>query len=269
MRKSPMATMVFALLFVAVFGVPAWASDADYQVGAGDVLKVSIYDHSDMTTVARVDSNGNILVPLAGSIHVGGMTTTMASSEIAQKLDGDYIVNPQVSVFVEEFRSKKVVIIGAVVRPGLYELSGPTTLLELISKAGGLASGAGRTATIRRPATASGGPESTLTLNLDDLIDSKQSTPDIAIYDGDMVTVAKAGVVYVTGQVNRPASYALEPGTTVIKAIIMAGGFTQLASQGKVRIIRKVDGKEQILEKVSMHEVLQPEDVMVVPESFF
>jgi polysaccharide export outer membrane protein len=261
--------MILAMMFVAVFNLPVCASDTDYQVGSGDVLKVSIYDHTDMTTVARVDSDGNILIPLAGSIHVGGMTTAQASREIADKLDGDYIVNPQVSIFVEEFRSKKVVIIGAVVRPGLYELSGPTTLLELISKAGGLSNGAGQIATIRRPATESGGPEKTLTLNLDELIDSKQTTPDVEIYDGDTVTVAKAGVVYVTGQVNRPSSYSLEPGTNVIKAIIMAGGFTQLASQGKVRIIRKIDGKEQVLEKVSMHEVLFPEDVIVVPESFF
>jgi polysaccharide export outer membrane protein len=76
-------------------------------------------------------------------------------------------------------------------------------------------------------------------------------------------------VIYVTGQVNRPSAYSFEPGTTVIKAITMAGGFTQLASQKKVKIIRKVNGQEQVLERVPLHEVLQPDDVMVVPESFF
>ena len=117
--------------------------------------------------------------------------------------------------------------------------------------------------------SSSGKSEESITVNLGDLVNMGQATVDVPLYDGDTVTIGKAGVVYVTGQVNRPSAYNIEPGTTVIKAITMAGGFTQLASQGKVKIIRKIDGQERVLEKVSLHEVLQPEDVMVVPESFF
>jgi protein involved in polysaccharide export with SLBB domain len=101
--------------------------------------------------------------------------------------------------------------------------------------------------------------------HLTQLYSTKLKSPEITVF---VVSLTKP-VIYVTGQVERPDAYNLESGTTVIKAIAMAGGFTEIASQSKVKIIRKVDGKEQVLEKVSLQEKLMPEDVMVVPESFF
>lgn len=101
--------------------------------------------------------------------------------------------------------------------------------------------------------------------HLTELFSTKLKSPEITVI---VVSLTKP-LFYVTGQVERPDAYNLEAGTTVIKAIAMAGGFTEIASQNKVKIIRKVDGKEQVLEKVSLHEKLMPEDVMVVPESFF
>ena len=180
-RHHPIVTIVF-LLFLPIWSAAAGSAESDYQIGPGDVLKVSIYDHPDLMTVARVDNEGCILLPLAGRVVVGGQTTANASQAIASKLGTDYIVNPQVSIFVQEFRSR---------------------------------------------------------------------------------------VVYVTGQVNRPSSFTIEPDTTVIQAITMAGGFTPLAAQKKVKIIRKVNGLETVFKKVSLHEKLMPGDVMVVPESFF
>ena len=101
--------------------------------------------------------------------------------------------------------------------------------------------------------------------HLTQLYSTKLKSPDITVF---VVSQTKQKI-YVTGQVNRPAAYDLESGTTVIKAIAMAGGFTEIASPNKVKIIRKVDGKEQVFEKVSFQEKLMPEDVMIVPESFF
>ncbi len=92
---------------------------------------------------------------------------------------------------------------------------------------------------------------------------------DVEIRDGDSILVNQAGVFYVTGQVNKPNSYKLESDTTVITAITKAGGFTDLASKGKVRIIRKVNGAEQVLKNVPMHQEVKANDVIVVPESFF
>jgi len=132
-----------------------------------------------------------------------------------------------------------------------------------------LSRGAGQSATIRRASREGQNTEKEITVSVQDLLESGLETADVPLADGDTVNIPKAGVVYVTGQVNRPSAYPLESGTTVIKAITMAGGFSPLAAQGKVKIIRKVDGREQTLEKVSLHELLYAEDVMVVPESFF
>jgi polysaccharide export outer membrane protein len=269
MNRQCFIVFLVAGLFLSGWATLALGAESDYQIGPGDVVKITVYDHPDLSTVARVDNEGSILFPLAGRIRIGGLTTAGASQAIAAKLGTGYIVNPQASVFVEEFRSKKIFINGEVARPGLYEMSGPTTLLELVSKAGGLTRGAGRNATIRRSVANGRVGEKNIEVNIADLLQSGPEAVDIPLLDGDSVTIAKAAVIYVTGQVNRPSAFTIEPDTTVIKAVTMAGGFTALAAQGKIRIIRKINGVEQVLEKVPLHEKLLPEDVMVIPESFF
>lgn len=258
-----------ALLLLMLLGTLAMAADDGYQIGTGDVVKITVYGHPDLTTVARVDDYGSISFPLLGEIVIGGQTAAVAAQTITSSLNGDYIVSPQVTVFIEEFRSKKVVISGEVVRPGLYELTGPTTIMELISKAGGLTKGAGRAATVHRSQQTANGQAATFTVNLGELLEAGRSAGDLQLMDGDSVTVAKAGVVYVTGQVNRPAAYNIEPDMTVIKAVTLAGGFTPLASQRRIKIIRKIAGNEQVIERVSLHERIAADDVMVIPESFF
>jgi polysaccharide export outer membrane protein len=182
MNRHRFIVIIVSVLLLTLWAAIAVGATSDYQIGPGDVLKITIYDHPDLTTVARVDNEGYILLPLAENVRVGGLTTTSASQTIAAKLGAGFIVNPQVSVFVQEFRSR---------------------------------------------------------------------------------------VVYVTGQVNRPSAFTVEPDTTVIKAITMAGGFTPLASQGRIKIIRKTNGVEKVLKKVPLNEKLMPGDVMVIPESFF
>lgn len=269
MKKIGEVAVMASLVFLMLWAVPSMAANADYQIGPGDVIKIDVYDHPDLATIARVGNDGSINFPLAGKLVIGGLSTSKAAEVIVKKLEGDFIVNPQVSVFVEQFKSKKIVIIGEINRPGRYELSGPTTLLELVSQAGGATRQAGQSATIHRVAGQEGGQDKIITVNFSDLINSGHAAVDVPLMDGDTVTIDKAGVVYVTGQVNRPDAYAMEPNTTVIKAITMAGGFTELAAQGKVKIIRKVNGVEQTLERVSLQEPLVANDVMVVPESFF
>lgn len=258
--KSSLTTTLIVLLASLLTSAAA----LEYQIGAGDVVRINVYDHPDLATTVRVDNEGSVLFPLAGKTIIGGLSTSQASDVIAKKLDGVYIVNPQVAVFVEEFKSKKVVVLGEVIRPGLYELTGETQVLELISQAGGLSKNAGQTATLRRAEDSGQAQESSI--NIKELLENGS---DLQLMDGDTLTVEKAGVVYVTGEVRRPAAYALDSDTTVIKAITMAGGFTELAAQSKVKIIRKRNGQEHVLEKVSLHEKLISNDVMVVPESFF
>ncbi len=256
-------------MFLLVHGVPSSADDSNYQVGAGDVLRVNVYDNPDLSTTVRVSSDGKIQFPLIGEVFIGKMNVSQVADTLAKKLANGYIINPQVSVFIEEFRSKRVVIIGPVATPGLYELSGPTTLLELISKAGGLTEAAGDTLTIKRKATSGKQKENLISVNLKELLERGDASMDIPVLDGDTVHVSKAGLVYVTGQVKRPNAYLVGSNGTVLKAITMAGGFTTIAAESKIKIIRKEDGVEKVLKRVPLDTRVQYDDVIVVPESFF
>jgi len=265
------STALVIILMMIVSGPPAVqaAEPADYRVGEGDVLRVLVYDNPDLETTTRVSGKGTILFPLVGEVEINGLTTSEVARKIADKLSNGYILNPQVSVFVETFGSQKASIMGQVNMPGLYEMSGAITLMELISKAGGLTEDAGDVVTIKRRVQKGSDQEEVITISLKNLMDRNYSGPEAAIVGGDSVFVSKAGQFYVTGQVNKPSAYKYEPGTSVIKAITMAGGFTELASQRRTQIIRQVDGKESVLQKVPLHTLVKPNDVIVVPESFF
>lgn len=241
----------------------------DYIVGEGDVLKITVYDHDDLTTVARVSGDGYITFPLIGHVKVSGMTLPLISQKIASLLADGYIINPQVNIFIQEFRSKKAFIMGEVNKPGLYVLPGQTSFLSLISEAGGLTKDAGDKAMIKRNSNTKDKNEDIITIDLKRLIKEGDTSLDVPIMDGDSVYIEKAGVFYVTGEVKKPDAYKYEKGTTVIKAITMGGGFTDKASKSRVKIIRKINGEEKVLEKVNMDEPVLPDDVIVVPESFF
>ncbi len=259
-----MRFMVVTAFLCCFFNCPACAED--YIIGPGDVLRVTVYDNNDLETVTRVSDTGAIILPLLGSVNVNGLSISDASSKIAALYSDGYIVNPQVNIFVQEFRSKKVIVLGQVNIPGLIELSGPTTFLELLSKAGGLASDYGETATIKR--TVDGKPES-IHINLKALTQGGDMSQNISIHEGDTIYIVKGGMCYVTGQVNQPDAYRCDGDATVLKLITLAGGFNGKASRSSVRIIRIVNGKKTVFEDVAMETPLQAEDVIVVPESFF
>jgi polysaccharide export outer membrane protein len=264
-----MKKYLFVLLAVVFFCRAGMLFAQDYLVGEEDILKVTVYDHPDLTAVVRISGEGIIKLPLIGDVKVAGLSVSQISEKISRLLADGYIVDPHVSVFVEEFRSKKTIIMGQVNKPGIYALSGSTTFLELLSKAGGLTKDAGDRAIIKRRAASPGSAEKVITIDLRKLLEEGDTSSDLPLMDNDNIYIAKAGVFYITGEIKKPDAYKHEEGTTVIKAVTMAGGFTDKASSGKVKIIRKVDGKEKIIEKAEMDEPVLPGDIIVVPESFF
>ena len=251
------------VLIAVLFACSAWA--ADYIISHNDVLDITVYDHPEMTATVRVDGQGNVVLPLLNQVKVKGLSISQASSTIAGKLADGYIVNPQVNVFVKNFMNQKASILGQVAKPGVYDLSARTTLLELISQAGGLTPEAGDRAIVKRE----GSSHEEITVQLRKLVDKGDATQNVAIMDGDKVFIDKAGLFYVTGQVKRPDSYKYQDKITVMKAITMAGGFTDTASKGSIDVVRKVNGKEKVISDVELDYIIQPEDVVVVPESFF
>jgi polysaccharide export outer membrane protein len=264
-----MRKYLLSLLVVVFFWNDGILFAEDYRVGEEDVLKITVYDHPDLTTIARVSGDGLITLPLIGAVKVSGLSTTQISQRLTDLFADGYIVDPHVSVFVEEFKSRKTTIMGQVSKPGVYALSGNTTFLELLSKAGGLTKEAGDKAIIKRKILSPVKQETIITLDLKKLLEEGDTSSDVLLIDSDNVYVAKAGVFYITGEVKKPDAYKCEEGTTVIKAATMAGGFTDKASHGRIKIIRKVEGKEKIIERAEMDEPVMPDDIIVVPESFF
>ncbi|WP_417910069.1 SLBB domain-containing protein [Candidatus Electronema sp. PJ] len=265
--------MAAAFLLLALLRLlPAWADDA-YQIGAGDVLSITVYGHDDLKTKVRVSENGGIEFPLIGSVQVGGLKPAEAAKKIEHLLADGYIVKPQAQLYVEEFKSRKVVVLGQVKHPGLVELSGPATLLEVISKAGGLEKDAGAMVSVTRTVD---GKQQTVSIDIKKLLEQgdTENKNNMQLLGGETVAVAAAKeedapVAYVTGEVNRPGMYPCAANATVLKMVSLAGGFTNIASQSRVKINRSANGKKQVLKSVDLDTPVRPDDVIEVPESFF
>lgn len=263
-RPCSVPILIFWLFFLLAHAVDS--SGADYILGPGDVIRVTVYDNEDLKTEARISDEGFVIMPLLGQVKLAGMTVAQASDHIITLLADGYIINPQVNIFIQEFRSKKAIILGRINKPGLIEMSGPITLLELISQAGGLADDFGEKVTIKR---VENGKDHVIQVDLKSLIEGGDLKQNIDIRDGDTIYVGKAGMCYVTGEVQTPNAYKCGDNMTVLKLITLAGGFTGKASKSKVRIVRIVNGAETVLANVALDMLVLPDDVIVVPESFF
>lgn len=254
-------------LFLLIFW-PMSGFAQEYIIGEGDVLNINVYENEDLSTTVRVSADSTIRVPLLGEITIKDLTVSQVSAKIENLLLDGYLVNPQVDVFISEHRSKKAIILGQIRNPGQYELRGKITFLEFISKAGGLTVDAGSTAIIKRGGKP-GKNRDQIVLDLEKLIKKGDASLNIAIQDNDSIYISKARTYYVSGEVNKPDSYKFEADISIIKAITMAGGFSKIAAKGKVQIIRVIDGQKQVFKNVKMDEPVLPNDVIVVPESFF
>ena len=252
MKLQAAALLLCAVLFL--LGLPVLA-DEPYQIGSGDVLTITVYGHDDLKTKARVSESGQIEFPLIGAVQVGGLKPSAAAKKVEALLADGYLVKPQVQIYVEEFKSLKVIVLGPVKNPGLVELSGPATLLEVISKAGGLLKDVGTSATVTR--TGAGGRQEILNVDIKKLIENGGGADNLRLLGGETVSVAAAKaedapVAYVTGEVNRPGMYPCTHGATVLKMVSLAGGFTGIAAKSRVRINRSADGKKQVLKGVDL-----------------
>jgi len=239
-----------------------------------------VWDHDDLTRDVTVSQEGEFSYPLIGKVHAAGLTVFQLEKEIRDKLDGRYIIDPQISITVKEYKSKRVFVLGEVSQkgekgPGAYPLQGKTTLLEVLSQAGGPTKDAGSEVVVIRPKNSKGNPKSLeeatedeiIKINLRKLLDG-DSRQNIYLRPNDTIFVPEAEYFFVFGQVERPGRYILEPGTTVLKAITTAGGVTEIAAINKTKIVReRGSGKSEI--PVSMTDPVEAEDIIMVPESFF
>jgi polysaccharide export outer membrane protein len=271
-RARQLNTFFAAAVIVMLFcHFPLSATAQEYIIGEGDLLKITVYDNPDLTTEARVSGDGRITFPLIGDVEVNGLTTAEAQKRIAKMLQNGFIKKPQVSVFITEYKSKKVTALGEFTKPGLVELRGNASLMEVISNAGGVTANAGDVLVIQRKVLKPGNDlkeDVTLTVDLTRLLEGGNVASNLTVVDGDSIYVPRAAFVYVTGEVKAPGAYKITKGLTVLRSITLAGGFTQKAWKGKTKIIRKTDKGETTI-SVKMDDFVMPDDVILVPETFF
>ena len=256
------------------------AAEADYQVGANDILKVTVYGHDDLTQTVVVQADGRFVFPLIGHVQAAGWTPKDLAGKIAVLLAQGFVRNPQVTVVVQEFRSKSVFVVGEVARPGIYPLSGAMTVMEMLSRAGPTA-GAGTEVVIVRPnrpvdrpvlpadvASVGGAPlAEVIRVNLRE-IQMGHLDRNVVLRPSDTVFVTQAARIYVTGEVRNAGAFAYSPGLTVRQAISVAGGLTPDGSSGRLRVIREVDGRSKEM-KARLDDPVLPGDTIIVKAKLF
>ncbi len=252
----------------------------DYEIGRQDLLEIRVFDVPELDQTVRVADDGSITMPLLGRLEVAGLTKRELERTIESRLSERYVQDPQVTVFVKEYESKKVAVSGAVREPGTYEMLGRKTLLEMISMAGGLEGELGQYIVIFRP-DAAGGTER-IQVDLEALVYRADPTVNRPVRPGDIIYVPEVEKIriFVSGAVKNPNLYEVprnEP-VTVLKAITLAGGTTDRAADKRIKIMRTdPDGTPATLE-VNLRRIrqgkaedpiLQPDDIVLVPEAFF
>ena len=294
-RTALLALIVLGLLqhpdCVAQTSTPAdqAAVRSDYVLGAEDMVTIEVQDLPSQITPMRIESSGHLKLPLAGRVMAAGATPAQLEERIAEALK-PYLRQPQVMVRLVEFRSQPVTVLGAVTTPGIHQLRGRKTLLEMISMAGGLRPEAGTLATITRGKAYgaiplahaqpdASGLYSSCAINLRELMEARAPQDNILIQPTDVIAVEKAPVVYVIGAVKKSGGFVLsaQEKISVLQALAMAEGLERTSAPEKARVLRKSNDPDKPQElAVNLKRILagregdvalQSGDILFIPTS--
>ncbi|HEX3377857.1 MAG TPA: polysaccharide biosynthesis/export family protein [Candidatus Acidoferrales bacterium] len=287
----------------------------DSSIGPDDLLNISVFEAPEMNTTLRVSDNGEISMQLLGQVHAAGLTPRELQSVLQELLRRSYMKDPHVGVFIQELQSHAVSVVGAVKMAGVFQIRGPKTLLEILSMAQGLADDAGDTVSIlhgggqsdfnnvNHPGLKLSAASNTFqahemlvanealapsaqdrnpkveNINLRRLLESSDPAINVLVRPGDVVTVSRAGIVYVVGEVNKPGGFVLQnnESISILQALALAQGTTHTSAISQTRIIRTdaMTGKREeipinlgkIFSGKKMDILLEPKDVVFVPNS--
>jgi polysaccharide biosynthesis/export protein len=273
--------MLILIILLALGGAAAPAlSQEDYRLGPEDELEIRVWGHDDLTRKVRVGLNGSISFPFVGEVKAKGLSVQDLQRQLEKLLGPKYIIDPQITITVTEFKSQKFFVVGNVKNPGTYPLTKPIKVVEAISLAGGLAmgekGGGGAVAILvrarpgdkpdqpRLPDMIPAGEKKQVSLSAALSGDSRHN---VDIQNGDTIYIP-ALFYYVQGQVKSAGRFPYEDNMTVLMAVTTAGGFTDKASPRSTHLIREKDGKKSKV-KIGLDDPIQPGDVIVVPESWF
>jgi polysaccharide biosynthesis/export protein len=260
-------------------------AEGESRIGPDDLLEITVFEAPDLNRTFRVSANGEISFQLLGPVRAGGLTPRQLELVLQELLRRTYMKDPHVGVFVRELQSHPVSVVGAVKRPGVFQIRGTKTVLELLSMAEGLADDAGDTVLVMRGASEPAnlpkqeGAGEIVEVNLKSLLESVDPAFNIPVHPGDIVKVTRAGIVYVVGEVKKPGGFVLKSNEniSVLQALALAEGLTRTSSKSQARIIRTDQSTDKrieipvdlgkILTNKAPDPLLQPKDIIFVPDS--
>jgi polysaccharide export outer membrane protein len=255
----------------------AWCSDnkESLTIGLADMVHVKVLEASELEQSARVTDSGEIPLILGGNVKIAGLSPADAALAIEQVLkDRNYVLNPHVTVTIDQYATQTVSVVGQVHAPGVYPIGTPRTIVDVLAIAGGINDAADRKVTIQRRGT----KEQTIYF-LSNQSDTALNT-NVEVFPGDIVMVPKAEIVYILGDVARPGGFPMvtnDSKLSVLQAVSFAGGTLPSAVPSKARMIRKQpDGKYieidlplSAMQKGKSSDIqLQADDIIYVPFSY-
>lgn len=259
--------LAFGLLICLAAGV-APAADQDYRLGAGDTLRISVFQNPDLTLETRLSESGDITYPLLGQVRLGGLTVAEAEGRIAGGLrDGGFVLQPQVNVLLTEVRGNQVSVLGLVGRPGRFPLEGGRSrLTDVLAQAGGVQAQGADTVVINGQRD---GKAYRAEINVPALLMSADGQDNPALQNGDVVYVHRAPVFYIYGEVQRPGAFRVEPKMSVMQALALGGGLTVRGTTRGLRLNRRDDGGAVQSVEPRLDDLVLANDVLVIQESLF
>jgi polysaccharide export outer membrane protein len=270
--------------------IPVGIGDAStYMVGPGDLVEIWVRDSPEISDRSfRVSSRGTLRLPILGELKIAGLTVQEVEAEILQRL-GPYFYDPELTVTIVELRSQPISVVGSVERPGIQQLVGRTTLVEALSAAGGLTSDASNIATITREISYgelpfvtkrrdSTGRYDIADVSLGGITEGSNPAANIVLQPHDVISVSRADIVYVIGEVNRAGGFVLDRNkeVSVLQAVAMAEGLRGSAAPANAKILRPVPGEARKEIAVNVKKIINgkaedlrmlPDDILIVPSS--
>ena len=263
-------------------------ADRDYRIGPEDLLEISVFEDEKLNKTTRVSSRGNITLPPLGVLRVEDLTANQLEREIRDLLSEKFYQDPHVTVFIKEYRSQRISVMGAVERPGIVDVMGQKTILDVLALVGGLKEDAGQLLfLIRSPDPEDRNPETkqdsgdrspdTLVIDLEELLVKGNRKLNLPLRQGDVINIPASGKIFVTGAVNRPGGFPLKgKRLTVSQAVAMAEGLKVEADASETKIFRYGENGDRETHPINLNAIqkgdakdvyLHENDIVAVPKS--
>lgn len=255
-------------LLLAVLPAQAEPAPQEYRLGPGDSVKISVFQNPDLSLETRVSDTGAISYPLVGNVQLGGLTLQEAEKTIANGLrSGGFVLQPQVTLLLQQVRGAQVAVLGQVARPGRYPLESTTTkVTDALALAGGTTPQGAEKVILTGMRN---GRRVRAEIDVAELFVTWTPEKDVTVMAGDTLYVQRAAQVYVYGEVQKAGAYRLERQMTVLQALSVGGGLSPRGTERGIRIHRRGDDGSVRILNPQLGDLVQADDVIVVREALF